>query len=66
MEEILNMLKNIDLENEKREDLCQQMVEDLIEIARMEQRPIKHFKADKNGVFCVVGIDSINHIIFKK
>jgi hypothetical protein len=66
MEEILNMLKNIDLENEKREDLCQQMVEDLIEIARLEQRPIKHFKADKNGVFCVVGIDSINHITFKK
>jgi len=66
MEEILNMLKNIDLENEKREDLCQQMLEDLIEIARLEQRPIKHFKADKNGVFCVVGIDSINHITFKK
>ncbi|RZG82959.1 hypothetical protein EXE06_09580 [Acinetobacter pittii] len=55
------MLKNIDLENEKREELGKQMVEDLVEIAKLEQRPIKHFKADKNGVFCVVGIDSINH-----
>ncbi|WP_182003463.1 hypothetical protein [Acinetobacter lactucae] len=60
------MLKDFDLENEQREELGRQMVENLIEIARMEQRPIKHFKADKNGVFCVVAIDSINHIIFKK
>lgn len=60
------MLKNIDLENKKREELGKQMVEDLIEIARLEQRSIKHFKADKNGVFFVVGIDSINHVIFKK
>ncbi|HCA5029553.1 TPA: hypothetical protein MW160_003447, partial [Acinetobacter baumannii] len=52
---------NIDLENEKREELGKKMVEDLLEIAKLEQRPIKHFKADKNGVFCVVGIDSINH-----
>ncbi|WP_127491833.1 hypothetical protein [Acinetobacter calcoaceticus] len=60
------MLKDINLENEQREELGKQMIEDLIEIARLEQRPIKHFKADKNGVFCVVGLDSINHVIFKK
>ncbi|QNX89205.1 hypothetical protein [Acinetobacter seifertii] len=60
------MLKNIDLENKKREELGKQMVEDLIEIARLEQRPIKHFKADKNGVFYVVGIGSRNHIFLKK
>ncbi|EMN2535340.1 hypothetical protein RZ964_000906 [Acinetobacter baumannii] len=60
------MLKNNGLEKEKREELGKQMVEDLLEIASLEQRPIKHFKADKNEVFCLVGIDSINHIIFKK
>ncbi|EQA4399023.1 hypothetical protein VXQ42_00230 [Acinetobacter baumannii] len=54
------------LENEKREELGKQMVEDLIEIARLEQSPIKHFKADQNGVFCVVGVDSISHVIFRK
>lgn len=61
MGKILNML-----ENEKREELGKQMVEDLIEIARLEQSPIKHFKADQNGVFCVVGVDSISHVIFRK
>lgn len=55
------MLKNNELGNEKREELGKKMVEDLLEIARLEQRPIKHVKAVKNGVFCVVGIDSINH-----
>lgn len=55
------MLKNNELANEKREELGKKMVKDLLEIAKLEQRPIKHFKADKNGVFCVVGIDSINH-----
>lgn len=64
--EILNMLENIDLENEKREELGKQMVRDLIEIARLQQRPIKHFKADQTGVFCMVRIDSINHITFTK
>ncbi|HCU0823457.1 hypothetical protein Q5M49_01895 [Acinetobacter nosocomialis] len=49
------MLKNIDLENEKREELGKQMVEDLVEIAKLEQRLIKHFKADKNGVFLCGG-----------
>ena len=60
------MLKNNELGNEKREELGKKMVKDLLEIAKLEQRPIKHFKADKNEVFCLVGIDSINHVIFKK
>ncbi|WP_407324435.1 hypothetical protein [Acinetobacter pittii] len=55
------MLKNNELENKKREELGKKMVKDLLEIAKLEQRSIKHFKADKNGVFCVVEIDSINH-----
>ncbi|HHP0278656.1 MULTISPECIES: hypothetical protein [Acinetobacter calcoaceticus/baumannii complex] len=56
----------LDLEDAQREELGKQMVEDLIEIARLEQRPIKHFKADKNGVFCVVKIDSISYVTFRK
>ncbi|MFK7165506.1 hypothetical protein [Acinetobacter baumannii] len=60
------MLKNNELGNEKREELGKKMVKDLLEIAKLEQRPIKHFKADKNGVFYVVGIGSRNHIFFKK
>ena len=55
------MLKNIDLEEEIRNELSKQMVEDLIIIAELEQRPIKYFKANKNGVFCEVQIDYSAH-----
>lgn len=55
------MLKNIDLEEEIRNELSKQMVEDLIIIAELEQRPIKHFKADKNGIFYEVHVDSKDH-----
>lgn len=60
------MLKNFGLDNEKREELGKQMVKDLIEIAKLQQRPIKHFKTDKNGVFCVIEINSINHVSVRK
>lgn len=55
------MLKNIDLEEEKRNKLGNLMVEDLRIIAELEQRPIKHFKADKNGIFYEVQVDSKDH-----
>lgn len=45
------MPKNIDLEEEKRNELGKQMVEDLLIIMELEQIPIKHFKANKNGIF---------------
>lgn len=55
------MPKNIDLEEELRNELSKQMVEDLRIIAELEQRPIKHFKADKNGIFYEVQVDSKDH-----
>jgi len=55
------MPKNIDLEEEKRNELGNQMVEDLMIIAELEQRPIKHFKANKNGIFYEVQVDSKDH-----
>ena len=55
------MPKNIDLEEEKRHELGNQIVEDLMIIAELEQRPIKHFKADKNGIFYEVQVDSKDH-----
>ncbi|MDV4265731.1 hypothetical protein MSG92_17230 [Acinetobacter seifertii] len=55
------MPKNIDLPDEKKEELSTQIVEDLMIIAELEQRPIKHFKADKNGIFYEVQVDSKDH-----
>ena len=37
------------------------MLEDLMIIVELEQRPIKHFKADKNGIFYEVQVDSKDH-----
>lgn len=54
------MPKNIDLLNEKKE-LSKQILEDLMIIAELEKRPIKHFKADKNGIFYEVQVDSKDH-----
>ena len=36
-------------------------MEDLMIIAELEQRPIKHFKTDKNGIFYEVQEDSKDH-----
>ena len=47
--------------DEKKEELSKQIVEDLMIIAELEQRPIKHFKADKNGIFYEVQVDSEDH-----
>ena len=55
------MSKNIDLLDEKKEELSTQIVEDLMIIAELEQRPIKHFKTDKNGIFYEVQEDSKDH-----
>lgn len=48
------MPKNIDSEEERRNELSTQMLEDLKAIATLEQRPIKYFKMDENGIFCEV------------
>ena len=41
------MPKNIDLDEERRNELSMQMLEDLKAIAALEQRPINYFKMDK-------------------
>lgn len=56
------MPKNIDLEEERRNELSMQMLEDFKEIAALEQRPIKYFKMDENGIFCEVQIIQNNQI----
>ncbi|MRT39384.1 hypothetical protein GJV03_19690 [Acinetobacter sp. RIT698] len=55
------MPKSFDLEEEKRNELGKKMVEDLMIIAELEQRPIKHFKANKNGIFYEVHVDYKDH-----
>ena len=50
------MSKTIVSEEEKNE-LGKQMVEDIRVIAELEQKPIRYFKVNKNGVFCEVQID---------
>lgn len=59
-ERFFYMPKNFDLE-EKRNELGKQMVEDLMITAELEQRPIRYFKADKNGFFYEVKEDSKDH-----
>jgi hypothetical protein len=54
------MSKTIVSEDEKNE-LGKQIVKDLMAIVALEQRPIKYFKANKNGVFCEVQIDYSAH-----
>lgn len=56
------MQKNIDLEEERRNELSMQMLEDLKAIATLEQRPIKYFKMDENGIFCEVQILQNNQV----
>lgn len=56
------MPKNIDLEEERRNELSMQMLEDLKEIATLEQRPLKYFKMDENGIFCEVQILQSNQV----
>ncbi|MFC2996733.1 hypothetical protein ACFODO_15985 [Acinetobacter sichuanensis] len=56
------MPKNIDLEEERRNELSMQMLEDLKAIATLEQRPIKYFKMDENGIFCEVQILKNNQV----
>ena len=60
------MPKNIDSEKEQRNELSKQMMEDLRTIAALEQRPIKYFKVDENGVFCEVQVDSTEHKLSTK
>ena len=45
------MTKDIDLDDKRRNELSKQMVEDLRVIAELEQKPIRYFKANENGVF---------------
>lgn len=54
------MSKTIVSEEEKNE-LGKQMVEDIRVIAELEQKPIRYFKVNKNGVFCEVQIDYTDH-----
>ncbi|NNP67937.1 hypothetical protein [Acinetobacter sp. Ac_5812] len=54
------MSKTIVSEEEKNE-LGKQMVEDLRVIAELEQKPIRYFKVNENGVFCEVQIDYTDH-----
>ena len=54
------MSKTIVSEDEKNE-LGKQIVKDLMAIVALEQRPIKYFKANKNGVFCEVQVDYTDH-----
>ena len=42
------------------------MLEDLMIIVELEQRPIKYFTANKNGVFFEIEIDSSDHVISTK
>lgn len=56
------MPKNIDLEEERRNELSMQMLEDLKAIAALEQRPIKYFKMDENGIFCELQILKNNQV----
>ncbi|RZG73791.1 hypothetical protein EXU29_06820 [Acinetobacter wuhouensis] len=56
------MPKNIDLDEERRNELSMQMLEDLKAIAALEQRPIKYFKMDKKGIFCEVQILQNNQV----
>mgnify|MGYP003394057726 CR=1 len=37
------------------------MLEDLMIIVELEQRPIKHFQANKNGIFYEVHVDYKDH-----
>ena len=60
------MTKDIDLDDKRRNELSKQMVEDLRVIAELEQKPIRYFKANGNGVFCEVEIDSSDHVISTK
>lgn len=59
------MSKTIVSEEEKNE-LGKQIVEDLMAIAALEQRPLKYFTANKNGVFFEIEIDSSDHVISTK
>ena len=56
------MPKNIDLDEERRNELSMQMLEDLKAIAALEQRPINYFKMDKKGIFCEVQILQKNQV----
>lgn len=55
------MPKNIKTAEKRRNELSKQMVEDLRTIAELEQRPIKYFKANENGVFCEVQVGSTKY-----
>ncbi len=55
------MTKDIDLDDKRRNELSKQMVEDLRVIAELEQKPIRYFKANENGVFCEVQVDYTDH-----
>jgi hypothetical protein len=57
------MTKDSDLEEKRRNELGQQMVDGLKKIAELEQRPIKYFKANEKGVFCEVKLDSFDENI---
>ncbi|MDH1704555.1 hypothetical protein [Acinetobacter johnsonii] len=59
------MSKTIVSEDQKNE-LGKQMVKDLMAIVALEQRPIKYFKANKNGVFREVQLDYSDHKHSKK
>ncbi len=60
------MTKDIDLDDKRRNELSKQMVEDLRVIAELEQKPIRYFKANENGVFFEIEIDSSDHVISTK
>ena len=55
------MSKTIVSEDKRRNELSKQMVEDLRVIAELEQKPIRYFKANGNGVFCEVQVDYTDH-----
>ena len=54
---------HLDLDNERRNQLANEMLSDLIEIAKLKSMAIKKMKADQNGVFYVEQEISIDDLL---
>ncbi|MFH7765042.1 hypothetical protein [Acinetobacter sp. BSP-28] len=54
---------HLDLDNERRNQLANEMLSDLIEIAKLKGMAIKKMKADQNGVFYVEQEISIDDLL---
>lgn len=54
---------HLDLDDERRNQLADQILDDLIEIAKLKGMAIKKMKADQNGIFYIEEEISIDDVL---